>query len=170
MWLSENPCADIEHYRKFVIAQLPSLTKLDNTGSYCVGVACAGAARRGGGCFPQISFADITEQERAESEAWWASVSSGRGEFELHRSPTAPPGCAPPQSPQNPARPVQHENTARPFQHEAYERDSDDRPPTHASVRSPPPPQTPPRALPQTPPRALQVTLSVFPLGALLLL
>lgn len=30
MWLSENPCSDLPHYRKFVIKCLPELSKLDN--------------------------------------------------------------------------------------------------------------------------------------------
>ena len=33
LWLSENPCANFEHYRLFVIGTLPSLSKLDNEGS-----------------------------------------------------------------------------------------------------------------------------------------
>ena len=136
------------------------ITRLFGSSSGCSALApvCQGwrAVRWLWGDVSDRSFADITEAERAESEAWWASVSSGRAEYELHRSPSGPQGYAPPQSPQAAARPTQQE---------AYDRrdsDASDRPPSHASVRSPPPPQTPPRALPQTPPRALQVATRHF--------
>ena len=34
LWLSENPCTDVEHYRFTVIRNLPGLVKLDNKGLY----------------------------------------------------------------------------------------------------------------------------------------
>jgi hypothetical protein len=30
LWLSDNPCCQLPHYRAFVVAQLPQLESLDN--------------------------------------------------------------------------------------------------------------------------------------------
>ena len=35
LWLSDNPCADQEHYRMTVLKNLPKLTKLDTKGKLC---------------------------------------------------------------------------------------------------------------------------------------
>ena len=32
LWLSDNPCANVEHYRMTVLKNLPKLTKLDTVG------------------------------------------------------------------------------------------------------------------------------------------
>ena len=31
LWLNENPCTQIQHYREIVIKNLPTLLNLDNT-------------------------------------------------------------------------------------------------------------------------------------------
>lgn len=38
LWLSDNPCCQLPHYRAFVCAQLPQLESLDNQPIRCARV------------------------------------------------------------------------------------------------------------------------------------
>ena len=52
LWLSDNPCANVEHYRMTVLKNLPKLTKLDTVGWWSY--ICFSDIR--GYCFLRCSF------------------------------------------------------------------------------------------------------------------
>jgi hypothetical protein len=57
LWLSDNPCADLPHYRLHVIKMVPQLAKLDNQGKLMVASMIL------------IDYTDIGDDERAKAAA-----------------------------------------------------------------------------------------------------